>query len=69
MIWGLILSIVSAIVFLFLFIRSAIANGNLRNQNMELQKNVDVKQKQLEIAANHPDTPADLAKRMRDGAL
>lgn len=69
MIYGLGGAIVAAVVFLWLFIRSAIANGNLKNQNSELQKNVDVKQKQLEIAANHPDTPADLAKRMRDGTL
>ncbi len=58
-----------AALFLFLFVRSAIANGNLRNQNAELAKNADIKQKQLEIAANHPDTPAELAQRMRDGTL
>lgn len=69
MIWAL--SIVSMIgsLFVFLFIRSAIANGKLKSENMELFKNVDVKQKQLEIAANHPDTPADLADRMRKGTL
>lgn len=69
MIWGLVSAVGAAIVFLFLFIRSAITNGKLNNENSELSKNVDIKQKQLEIAANHPDTPADLSKRMRDGTL
>lgn len=69
MIWGILSAAGAAVVFLWLFIRSAIANGKLRIENMELSKNVDTKQKQLEIAANHPDTPADLAKRMREGTL
>ncbi len=69
MIWGLLSAAGAAVIFLFLFIRSAINNGKLKNDNKELSKNVDVKQKQLEIAANHPDTPADLADRMRKGTL
>lgn len=56
-------------LFLYLFIRAEVANGKLKLGNAELSKNADIKQKQLEIAANHPDTPADLAKRMRDGTL
>lgn len=69
MIYGLGGSIIAAIIFLWLFIRSAIANGKLKDQNEALQNNVNIKQKQLEIAANHPDTPASLADRMRKGTL
>lgn len=69
MIYGLVGAIIMAIVFLWLYIRSAIANGKIKDQNEALQNNVNIKQRQLEIAANHPDTPADLAKRMRDGTL
>ena len=69
MIWGLISATGATIIFMVLYIRSLIRNSKLQNQNKELSKDVDVKQKQLEIAANHPDTPADLAKRMRDGTL
>lgn len=69
MLYGLIGAVLAAAILLWLLIRSVIENGLLRNQILELQKNVYVKQKQLEIAANHPDTPADLAKRMRDGTL
>lgn len=59
----------STIIFMVLFIHSAIANGKLIIQLNELSKTVGPKQKQLEIAANHPDTPDDLAKRMHDGQL
>lgn len=69
MIWALGGSVIAAVIFLVLFIRSSIANGKLRLQNSELLKNGTVIQKQLEIAANHPDTPDDLAKRMREGKL
>lgn len=69
MIYALLITGGLATVFLFLFIRSAIANGQLKRINAELVHNVDIKQKQLEIAANHPDTPADLADRMRKGNL
>lgn len=69
MIFGLISAAGAAILFLFLFIRSSITNGKLKNENAELSKNVDVKQKQLEIAANHKDTPPELAERMRKGTL
>ena len=69
MIWGIISAASVAALFLFLFIRSAINNGRLKIENEELKQNVDVKQKQLEIAANHPDTPASLADRLRKGTL
>ena len=69
MLYALLGSIGAAGLFLWLFVRSAIANGILRAENTELKKNVDMAKKQLDIAANHPDTPADLAKRMRDGTL
>ncbi len=69
MIWGIVSTASAAIIFIFLFIRSTINNGKLRAENQGLQKNVDVVQKQLEIAANHKDTPPELAERMRKGTL
>lgn len=69
MLYALLGAIGSAVLFLILFVRSAIANGKLKNLNAELSKDADIKQKQLEIAANHPDTPAELADRMRKGTL
>lgn len=69
MIYGLLSAAGLAGLFLFLFIRSAIANGNLRKDIVRLTKDVDTAKKQLAIAANHPDTPAILAQRLRDGTL
>lgn len=69
MIWAVVVSAGAATVFLVLFIRACVENGKIKINNEWLKQNADIKQKQLEIAANHPDTPADLAKRMRDGTL
>ena len=69
MIWAL--SIVSVLGFLFLFLlfRSGIKNGRLQLENQQIKKDLDNAKKQLSIAANHPDTPASLAERMRNGTL
>lgn len=69
MIWAL--SIVSGIasLFLILLFRSGIKNGRLQLENTQVKKDLDNAKKQLAIAANHPDTPAILAQRLRDGTL
>lgn len=69
LIYALVGTSLMAIIFLWLFIRSVITNGKLKSNIAELSKNVNIKQKQLEIAANIPSTPVDLAKRMHDGSL
>lgn len=69
MLYSLIGAIGLSGLFLYLFIRSEIANGNLKSDIKRLTKDVETAKKQLEAAANHPDTPASLAKRMRDGTL
>lgn len=69
MIYALLISSVFFILFLVLYIRSVIFNGILRNTIKELTKDVEIKQKQLEISSAVPATPDDLTKRMLDGTL
>lgn len=69
MIYELIAAIVLATIFLILYVKTAINLGTLKNKIKGLQKDVEVAKKQIEIAANHPDTPASLADRMRNGTL
>lgn len=69
MIWALLTAVVGCALFLWLYIREAIAHGQTKNENDELKRNVDVQQKQLEIAANDTRSPNALADRMRKGDL
>lgn len=69
MLYALGLSLSTAITFIWLYVRTAIACGKLKQENEGLKKDVEIKTKQLEIAANDPATPADLLKRMRGGSL
>lgn len=69
MIYALAASFGLAALFLFLFVRSAIANGKLRNQIAETKKSVDIKDRQMEIAARPKETPDELLKRMENGTL
>lgn len=69
MIYGLLGAAGVSGLFIYLFVQSAIANGKLRAQIVLLVKDLASSRIQLEIAANHPDTPPELAQRMRDGTL
>lgn len=69
MLYAIIGSVGLAGIFLFLWVRSAITNGILRNQIAELTKNDNVQDKQLEIAASPALTDDELADKLRKGNL
>lgn len=69
MLYALGLSLGAAIIFIWLYIRAASRVSKLNYLVEALSKDVEIKKKQLEIAANDPSAPADLLKRMREGSL